>query len=473
MVTPIYLLTGELKNHEKDSVFTGWYGIKRLRAEGPYESIVFSRGEKKYIPDEGPLARTESDMPSIWCALLEGKIIISPKTDEAPPPLFRDQMQIRGYYDLDRESNRMIWNPIGAPWDENEIEEFRQLSNPSYQLYSKAPLHPEYVFFFGAGASFGSDAAHLVREGNLPPLGRDLFAALHKDPLLKYWNEIPKDFVELFQTRPFEEAMDFLEENKEWEKESVRRDLDLVRFFARFRPLPSNLYWKLAKAISRKLKNRNWTGASITLNYDRLLEESFMRNSVFTVVKGVTYYDDNLPILHDNQLFEICYPHGACQFFLGQNWLKIEGEGNIVFGKNASSGQTGGVNHILKYQNIPKACDMFQFPMICRYQPSKRPTVGKNYFIDNQQDRCSELIANAKLITIIGVYCSHPTDKHLWEPLGTTNAYIVYVNSSKDSQSSFKEWASQNGKIDGMNYRIISKTFKDAFQEIMKMNEIL
>jgi len=352
----------------------------------------------------------------------------------------------------------------GGTWDESELSNL-----PSYGLEKRVAQKPEYLLFFGAGASFGSDGSHLAKQGRLPPLGKELFSALHQDPKLKYWNKLPKNFKHLFESLSFEEAMDSLDDSEEWAKESFRRDLDLSRYFSRFRPQQSNLYWKLARAISKKLKNHKWSGAAITINYERLLEESLMRNSVFTVVRGVTFYDDNLPPLRDDQLFEVCYPHGACQFFLGQNWFT--GEGNIVFGKEAQALQSAGVNHILRYDNIPIACDMQQIAMICRYQSSKRPTV-KNYFIDAQQSRCSELITNAKRITIIGVFCSHKTDRHLWQSLGSTHAFITYVNLSGHSQFLFKEWATQHGKVDGNNYRVIPKTFRDAFQEILEDSEL-
>src|SRR5215510_13267621 len=112
-----------------------------------------------------------------------------------------------------------------------------------------------------------------------------------------------------------------LAEIKHRKSQSFTRDIELALFFSRYCPQPSNLYWKLASKIARRLKTRKWTGAAITLNYERLLEESFMRNKMFTAVKGVTFYDDNLPPFRDDQLFEICYPHGACQFFIVQTWL--------------------------------------------------------------------------------------------------------------------------------------------------------
>lgn len=103
---------------------------------------------------------------------------------------------------------------------------------------------------------------------------------------------------------------------------------------------------------------------------------------------------------------------------------------------------------------------------------SKRPTVI-NYFITTQQNRCSKLILSAKHVTIIGVFCSHKVDRHLWEPLHTTDAFITYVNISKDSQDLFREWAENHGKVENKHYQIIPQTFKDAFNKILKINNLV
>ena len=268
---------------------------------------------------------------------------------------------------------------MGKTWEPDEIGGL-----PASLLQNKIPQKPKQVFLFGAGASFGSDRKHLFEAGYLPPLGKDLFAYLSADRKLNAWSQLPQEIKNLFKYRPFEEAMGYLDSSTDLAKGSFQRDLDLFRYFSQFSPQTSNLYWKLAHLISRRLKEHSWSGAMITLNYDRLLEESLMRNRIFTVVTGVTFYDDDLPQLNDDQLLEVCYPHGACQFFLGQNWFKGEGD-FIIFGPEARAEQKAGVNHILKKQNIPIACDQMQIPMIRRYQSNKRPSV-KNYFIDIQQD---------------------------------------------------------------------------------------
>lgn len=448
---------------------SGWYSVERLKAEGPYEDIAFSETNLRYMLGEGPLAGTKIDSTPLWCAVLEGKLIVAPRTSDKPPPPISKQMQVRGFYELDAELVTVVWRPIGAPWDENEIGEYRLLSNPAYLLYEKVPVSPEHVFFFGAGASYGSDMSHLYKRGELPPLGKDLFEELMKTPDLKHWHLLPKEVLDLFQSRPFEEAMNELYASKSGATGSFGLDLELSLFFSKYRPYPSNLYWKLAKRIARRLKGGAWTSAVITLNYERLLEESFMRNAVFTVVKGITFYDDPLPPLRDNQLFEICYPHGGCQFFMSQSFF--EGEGEVVFGDEARMNGNVGANHILNQSNIIIVCRSRQIPLICRYQSSKRPSI-KNYFVDTQKSRCQELILNAKKITIIGVQCLFPGDSHFWEPLGLTKGFIIYVEPGEASQERFREWGRAHHKIEGEHYRIISKTFKDAFESILQFNQL-
>jgi hypothetical protein len=348
---------------------------------------------------------------------------------------------------------------MGKTWEPEEIDNL-----PAFRLQEKIPQQPKHVFLFGAGASFGSDGKHLFDAEQLPPLGKDLFAKLCTGSSLKAWSQLPDEIKALFQSMTFEEAMDYLDSTDDWAKDSFQRDLDLFRYFCRFSPQPSSIYWKLSRLISQRLKGHSWSGAIVTLNYDRLIEESLMRNRVFTVVKGVTFYDDNLPKLSDDQLFEVCYPHGACQFFLGQNWFKSDG-GSIIFGPEARAQQNSGVNHILKKKNIPVACDQMQIPMICRYQSSKRPSI-QNYFIDLQRKRTEELFEAAGSITIVGVYCSYKTDHHIWNALAHTNAKIYYLEPSVDSQRLFRDWAAISNKAEGEHFVIKDQRFKDGFEYI-------
>lgn len=469
MISPIILLNGNNPVRAESGLhFTGWYSIERMTAEGPYENISLSPGPERYVPRTGPLVGTHSNTPSIWIALTSGQICIAPKTSESPPVLYLEDMVVRGYYDLDTASNTITWHTIGPDWNENEIQEVRELSNPAYALYKKVSVSPEHVFLFGAGASFGSDGRYLSERGLLPPLGNALYPFLRDAPELKYWKEVPPEILKMFSSGPFEAAMSALDECEDGAQKSLWRDLELSLFFSRYRPLPSNLYWRLAHKIAKRMEV-GWSGAAITLNYERLLEESCMRNSVFTVVKGVTYYDDNLPPFQNDQLLEICYPHGACQFFIGQTWF--EGDGDIVFGDSARLIGNVGANHLLSVTNIAISVKKRQIPLICRYHPAKRPSVN-NYFIRSQKKRAEEMIAKAQLITIVGVQCSHQTDTHIWRPLEKTKARLIYVEPGSQGQEEFGNWALQCGKKPGEDFHVIPMTFKDGFDEILKLNEL-
>ncbi|HEX8287283.1 MAG TPA: hypothetical protein VF556_04770 [Pyrinomonadaceae bacterium] len=384
-----------------------WYLVTRLRAEGPYEPIRLHEGSQTYIPEEGPLANTETDTPNLWCILDGSALNIAPiMGDGSVPTPLSSRLQIRGYYNLDTESNKMVWHPIGDYWDENEIPEYKALSNLSYQLYKKVPVNPEHVFLFGAGASYGSDAKDL--RDYLPPLGNKLYFKLKVALGLKYWKTLPLDVERLFldqDNHTFEEAMEALNNIEDQRQFDLSRDRELAIFFSRYKLTPNSLYSKLAGKISQQLKTNNWSGAAVTLNYERLLEEAFKFSNVFSVVKGITHYDieDDLVNLNDNQLIEICYPHGGCQFVLPQDIFQGF-ETGLIFSGDANIGGNVGVYHLRNPKNIltsfEPARKRHYFPQICRYQPDKHPSLI-TYFLNDQKERSKELLLNAKIVTIV------------------------------------------------------------------------
>jgi len=109
--------------------------------------------------------------------------------------------------------------------------------------------------------------------------------------------------------------------------------------------------------------------------------------------------------------------------------------------------------------------------LICRYHPTKRASVN-NYFINMQKERTKELIQTATSITIVGAQCFHTTDVHIWEPLSKTTAELFYIEPGQSGQGLFKDWAIACGKREGFNFHVIPKTFKDAFDTILKVNEL-
>lgn len=316
------------------------------------------------------------------------------------------------------------------------------------------PKSPEYLCLFGAGASYGSDD-----EGLLPPLGKDLFGELEKDPELKCWNSIPNSMKAHFHEKGFEEAMALLMEGEGQQGLQYRRDIELSLYFGRFRPLETNLYARLSDKIANQLTS-GWKGAIVNINYERLLEESLLMKRVFPVIEGVQFLDLDFTTLPTHQMLEVCYPHGACHLFLGIN--PFQGEGGVI-AKQGVKG--GGFNHLLSPEHIKKVCDERYIPIICRYEVDKPATMAIEP-INIQQMRYKELVGVAKFIAIVGMQCNYKGDPHIWEPLRQTTATLAYFEPSELSISVFQEWASACGKKEEEDYLIIQGTFSEKFNEL-------
>jgi hypothetical protein len=442
--------------------------LERIRAEGPYEPIVLNESSPTIVPKQGPLAGTPTQWPRLWCALDDGSIIVADKTGDNPPPFWKDGICVRGYYDLDRESDEMCWHPIGSEWKELEIKEVQLLSNISYRLYKKLPSTPQRIFLFGAGASYGSDSFYVRRKGLLPPLGFELYPLLRDAPNLKLWGRISADLQEAFVNRPFEEAMELLDESEDGGKFALGRDIELAEFFSQYRVRPTSLYRKLAFRVRDAIAGDDgWTGAFITLNYERLLEESLLDAKLFPCVKGITYYDRDPIDLPEGNLVEVSYPHGACQFIMSHgDRFNANIREQITIGE--IHGLTG-AHHLLLASSVTQAYKEDLFPMICRYQAHKRPSIN-NYFIREQKQRAAELIQGAETITIIGVICAADSDMHLWEPLSKCSGKIYYVDPSANSINIFKDWAEQRGKAEGQDFEIMNVDFHHGFNDILRIN---
>jgi hypothetical protein len=440
-----------------------WFSPSRLAMEGPFADLV-EPTEDGNIATDGPLRGSRIPPLPLWCGLLDGKLWIALK-DGAIPPGGLEGLVVRGEYRVDESSTEMSWVPHGSEWEESELSEVRLLSEPAYQLYAKAPPTPRCVFLFGAGASYGSDPQLGIGHPSLPPLGKDLFPALVNSPEAPHWKAL-EGHADLFRSLGFEKAAADLEGLGG--KGSWARDLELAEFFSKFSiSLKSNLYLRLVSAIKPALVNDAWSGAAITLNYDRLLEQAVLSRRIWPVVKGVTWYSTHVPLSEIEGVFEMCYPHGGCQFYIGQNWLDLSGGGEVVWGHGARIVSNCGATHVLNEDQIQFMRANHHIPLICRYEPKKGPTVA-NYFIDAQQQRATELIEQAERIVVVGVFCSYPGDDHLWGALGRSNASILYIEPSDLSRERFSAWASAFDKQDGRDFSMVPFGFGAALDAILE-----
>lgn len=295
------------------------------------------------------------------------------------------------------------------------------------------------VILFGAGASYGSDTSNSV-----PVLGNDLFNALRCiQPNI--FMGIKDELIQLLKN-DFEKGIQKLSEDLPHMLPPIQRLM--AKYFFPFIPSKYNLYLKLAT----ELKKSNWYGSLITLNYDRLLERSFL----------ATYYNLGIGFESDpnKRLIELCLPHGVCNLFCESakgSARDISFSGNNV----TTNGEIVEINDSFEFE---RRINNDAFPPVMSYfEPNKATTSGAS-FIDNQRIRYKHLIENANKIVLVGLKL-RTHDQHIWEPIKVTDASILYV-SGNHSGIDFCQWCNEN-RAGGKN-EILYSYFYEGFNRIIK-----
>lgn len=323
------------------------------------------------------------------------------------------------------------------------------------------------LMLFGAGASFGSDDDRYV-----PPLGEGLFDALCKfSP--RGWGTVPQQFAELFRV-DFERGMrEFTQAHGGGNTDVLQRAM--AGYFFQFRPRAQSLY----RTLARRAKQADWDGAFATLNYERLLEVG-LRSAGLDVVVG------DAP--RAKQETELCLPHGSCHLFCKvctkSPTQDTASRGGPILGVGAhpSVAVVAQVPTILKAAKradgtepttILSAPGPVGFgaqlrldseetriiedpdlharelresdvpPVMCYFQPDKDTRAGVS-FIKTQRQRFAKLVGEAKVVGIVGVRV-RCHDVHIWGPLRTATAKIIYC-AGKSGGQEFLEWAEGVGR---------------------------
>lgn len=289
------------------------------------------------------------------------------------------------------------------------------------------------VFLFGAGASFGSDTT------NVPPLGSGLFGELQRfNP--DVWGTIAGSLAMEFK-RDFEAAMQSVPPHS-----LAPLQRAMAAYFFEYRVLPSNLYIALATRIGRL---NNWSGATCTLNYERLLEQAL-------IAAGQRPFVGNAP--PESRSIEICLPHGCCHIFCDA----VQGSaGRISF--HGFGIQTDGAVSVIGDPREHRARilqDAFP-PVMSYFEPNKRTTVGHS-FIERQRSRWRMLAQQASTLIIVGVRV-HPQDVHIWDPISTTEARVVYCGGPHGALE-YCDWAANLRQRS--DDRVLSGYFRDEFETI-------
>lgn len=270
------------------------------------------------------------------------------------------------------------------------------------------------MIFLGAGASYGSDIA------NTPPLGDGLFDELAAfDP--QGWGRLSPEWQQEFR-KDFEAAMlgfltkGFFGAPLQWKMAEY--------FFKRFIISPANIYIKLLSMISGRLEKFSIA----TLNYDTLLFQAAEQAKVPLAVGS----PENEP-----GKLSLCLPHGSAILCCEG----ITGSRGVSYSYGVS---TGGRARIFR-DNADFDNEMANnvFPPIMSYYEPNKHTVSCSEYIEGQRVIFNGWASTAAAIAIVGVNV-HAADSHIWEPIASTKANLLYVGGV-DGGRDFETWAtSQN-----------------------------
>jgi len=281
----------------------------------------------------------------------------------------------------------------------------------------------DMVILFGAGASYGAGAAHVLPQA--PPLGTDLYDALAVQYPKEWGSESQLGKVWAAQLRADFELTMFQEvllnvpslSLLEWHR-------PVAEFFAKYCLDGSrrDMYSLLLSGLRTSGLLERVTLGSI--NYDCLLEQAMLGLGLST-----DYMLDNPASQESIPLAKI---HGSCNFITDdlsemRAYLTNPNASGIECEFTALSVQDL-EGHI---QKIFSTNEPAVFPVLGLYSPDK-PSIVAPTKLQSLRTTLAERIKRASAVVLIGLK-PNPRDPHLWEPVAQSHASnIGYVGGEND-----------------------------------------
>ncbi len=239
---------------------------------------------------------------------------------------------------------------------------------------------------------------------------------------------VTDSLADLFE-KDFEEGMAEFYSTRECEVPAFLREMCL--YFLGFQSLEGNLYKELVRFIA----STKHQVVFATTNYDLLIEHSICQLGYIVEYRG-------LPVPKNS--FSVLKIHGSCHFLPSID-VKFE---NCSF----SFAGEGKPPRVLKILDAPvRVAQPYEAIKFCKEEDSIAPAIaiyakGKgvmfcNNYILQQQKFWQESVIKAKKIFIIGLRVNEE-DAHIWQPLASSKAQLLYVGKSED----FDKWKSENGR---------------------------
>lgn len=274
------------------------------------------------------------------------------------------------------------------------------------------------TFFFGAGASYGS------QESDTPPIGVNLLSKLQTFDEGS-WGNIPQEMQVKFKN-DFELGMKLMIEHKEYSYQVPNLQRKMAEYFYQYYPNSDSLYIEIFKRIRNNMDISNFK--FVTLNYERLLELSAHRVGLCS-----TYSKEEV----DTRKIEICYPHGCCNLFCKQ----IGGNGKIIAQANSIKANCIKPHKIDNDSEFKRWINSSEIPVMSYFEGTKSTPFG-GAFIEHQRQRMCEIFSDSNVICIIGMKVREH-DSHIWECLKNSLAKIIYCSGEEDGIG-FLEWSNQH-----------------------------
>jgi hypothetical protein len=155
---------------------------------------------------------------------------------------------------------------------------------------------------------------------------------------------------------------------------------------------------------------------------------------------------------------ELCLPHGCCHIFCDA----VQGIASGVSFDGFNIQTDGPVSVIGDPREHRARVLQDAFPPVMSYfEPRKRTTAGHS-FIEGQRQRWRSLAEQATTLIVVGVRV-RPHDDHIWAPIASTSARVVYCGGSSGA-AEYRAWATSARAHSKDN--VLSGYFRDEFDAI-------
>ncbi|MBI4478568.1 MAG: hypothetical protein HY651_00945 [Acidobacteria bacterium] len=234
----------------------------------------------------------------------------------------------------------------------------------------------------------------------------------------------------------------------------------MAEFFFKFVPTQENLYDQFFKKLHPM---RLMSLRVATLNYDRLLQLAARSRKIGLNYGGEPNWAEPLAP---------CLPHGTSYLASRMRMIRTDG-GYAISGSGEINTMGAGLTiegplvELASAEELEKRRSEDFFPPAMSYVDPQKLSASGNSFLSQQQGVWASWVEHAERVAIVGVSVRTPDapDAHLWKPLSTARAELLYVNPSNEECTKFRAWSAGYKRKDPDP---IGETWEAASDKVVK-----